>query len=110
MNSPFEFGRIGQTNYCSKEGVIQLMEGKSRIVPTLQVASEADIANFCGPCDHLMGDNSCQIDRERGNQARYVARDWCGWAFVNGVRGLMTHKGFNPNFGQTPSAPAEQPK
>ena len=88
------------------------MEGKFRIVPTLQVVSEADIASFCGPCNNLMDDNSCQIDPTEGvNQASYVARDRCGWASANGVRGLMTHKGFDPNFfGQTPSAPAEQPK
>lgn len=29
------------------------------------------------------------------NQSRYAARNWCGWASVDGKRGNMTKEGFD---------------
>jgi len=65
---------------------------------TGQVA-EATIAKFCGGCDALQDDGVCRVAGAR-DQARYAAREWCGWASVNGVRGEMTSEGFK---GESPT-------
>lgn len=58
--------------------------------------SEDKIAKFCGPCDHHVVNGVCKL--AGGNdQARYVARNGCGWARVNGQRGNMTSEGFEAN-------------
>lgn len=58
--------------------------------------SEKEIAEFCGPCDHHVVNGVCKL--AGGNdQARYVARNGCGWASVKGQRGDMTSEGFKAN-------------
>ena len=58
---------------------------------------ESQIADFCKPCQLRNPDNTCKIDTHEGNdQGRYVVRNWCGWAMVNGTRGQMTNEGFKP--------------
>ncbi|MDO8451267.1 MAG: hypothetical protein Q7S76_00170 [bacterium] len=54
---------------------------------------EARIANFCSGCDALQEDGMCRTVNAN-EQARYAAREFCGWASVNGVRGDMTSEGF----------------
>jgi len=60
--------------------------------PMPKSISEAKIARFCQKCDNLKSDGVCRLDSN--NQAGYVARNWCGWASKNGVRGTMTNSGF----------------
>jgi hypothetical protein len=62
------------------------------VVPNRSI-SEAKIAEFCGKCDFLQADNTCQVS-DSGDQARYADRRWCGWASVKGIRGKMTENGF----------------
>lgn len=68
--------------------------------PTYQVA-ESRIAEFCGGCDYLGPDNVSRVGSN--NQGRYVDREWCGWASVDGVRGQMTREGFIPSGSKSPS-------
>lgn len=101
------------------------MAEEFRVVPTIlitpeQIAPEKsvllavrerDITEFCGGCDNFVPDtNGCSVDYLEGaNQARYVARDWCGAARVDGVRGQMTtgngFKAFESRTSTAPSAP-----
>lgn len=53
---------------------------------------ESVIAKFCNGCDRLQGNGVCKLDEN--DQARYAARQQCGWASVNEVRGEMTADGF----------------
>lgn len=58
---------------------------------------QAKIADFCHDCDKLGRDGVCTgVTIGRIHQARYAAREWCGWAVVDGVNGTMTNKGFKP--------------
>lgn len=49
------------------------------------------IDEFCGKCDRYKGEDPCSVGF--GNQTRYVARQWCGWASVNGQGCHMTKDG-----------------
>lgn len=71
------------------------------IAPSRQVA-ESRIADFCGGCDKLNADNVCDLVGSN-DQGRYVDREWCGWASVDGVRGQMTKEGFIPLGSKSPS-------
>lgn len=63
-------------------------------VPVHTSIGEDDIRKFCKSCDlYVAATNSCKIVNEN-DQARYAARQWCGWASQNGVSGQMTKKGF----------------
>ena len=55
--------------------------------------SEQAIADFCHGCDRLRADNTCAINNPN-DQARYVNRNWCGDASVNGKGGVMASAGF----------------
>lgn len=69
-----------------------------RLIPTLTVVSEADIAKFCGGCDNLNPSNVCTLPAGGAeDQPRCVARKWCGWASQSGVRGIVTGEGFKPS-------------
>jgi len=43
-----------------------------------------EVADFCSVCDFYEPEKPCKIVREV-DQARYVNRDWCGWANVGGA-------------------------
>lgn len=59
---------------------------------------EERIAIFCNGCDFLKPDNICKLVGAN-DQGRYVEREVCGWARVNGIGGAMTLEGFLPNTG-----------
>lgn len=56
--------------------------------------TQEQVRNFCSGCDNFRQDEKCNLFSGEENQPRYVARQWCGWAKVNGLRGEMTSKGF----------------
>jgi len=67
--------------------------------------SATEIQAFCGGCDRLKNDGDCKIDAKElsphfktsgglTDQQRYVARDWCGWAIVNGEKMERDSDGF----------------
>ena len=57
--------------------------------------TRGEISTFCSPCDYLGEDGTCKMFGLR-RQTRYAAREWCGLAEVNEVRGTMTKNGFEP--------------
>ncbi len=62
--------------------------------PTEEVAEDL-IEEFCSGCDNLQLNGIC-ARVSPNNQGRYAAREWCGWASVDNVRGQMTSEGFKP--------------
>lgn len=54
--------------------------------------SEEDIAKFCKECDFSKAPVCSKVGQN--DQARYAAREGCGWAEKDGVRGSMTADGF----------------
>lgn len=54
---------------------------------------ESMVQGFCSGCDKLQASGLCNTI-DANDQARYAARQYCGWSVVNGVRGEMTEAGF----------------
>ena len=52
---------------------------------TLTIA-ESQIRKFCKGCDHIGANGKPCKTAGANDQARYVAREWCGWANVHGKR------------------------
>lgn len=73
-------------------GDISLQEFMDLPQNTITTLTGEQINRFCGPCDNFGPDGVCVLGRQ--DQTRYVAREWCGWASVNGNRGTMTDTGF----------------
>ena len=46
---------------------------------------------FCGICDFYKPKKPCGINGAK-DQARYVQRDWCGWADIRGTNVNVTTK------------------
>ncbi len=55
--------------------------------------SEDEIAKFCKGCDSYRENQPCAL-AGTNDQARYAARQWCGWASQKSVSGQMTTEGF----------------
>lgn len=68
---------------------------------TPEIAEDA-VQKFCAGRDALKATGVCRV-AGTNDQARYAAREWCGWATVNGVRGAMTAEGFEGRDGPTQS-------
>ena len=56
--------------------------------------SEADVKKFCASCGNVGEDGICKLKDGIIYQPKFVAQGWCGWASVNGQRGMMTKHGF----------------
>lgn len=77
-----------------QEGVIDV--GEFLGLPQMRISkiTKGEILQFCQGCDLLGSDGVCTLGLE--DQVRYAARESCGWASEDGVRGQMTSKGFTP--------------
>jgi hypothetical protein len=51
-------------------------------VQILYSAGQEEINSFCGNCDYRDNRDACP----ESDQTRYVARDWCGWSSMEGVK------------------------
>lgn len=72
-------------------GEMTLDEALNMPQSTIDFIKRGQIDDFCSKCDNYKGAEPCAVGF--GNQTRYVARQWCGWASVNGQRCYITKNG-----------------
>ena len=75
----------------------------------VNLPTDDEIQQFCGTCDHMndpynvhckdIATGAAEAEGLPGfvSQVRYVYRQWCNCADVDGVRGKMRPEGFTPD-------------
>ena len=64
-------------------------------IPPVGKIPESEIADFCGGCDFLQPQNTCE-KFDSNTQAILAERKFCAIPMVNSSRGTMTEDGFIP--------------